>query len=187
MFELGSPPPANGSALILSGPPGVGKSTTAEILAARAPRAVHLESDAFFGFVRSGYTEPWKPESHKQNRLVMGIVAQAAAEYAAAGYHTIIDGIVIPGWFLEPMAERLREAECQVAYVVLRAPLATCTERARGRGSAPLADPSVIEQLWRSFADLGELEQNAIDLDGEDAVEAADRIERRMAGGLLTL
>lgn len=31
------------------------------------------------------------------------IVAGAASSYAAAGYFTVIDGIVIPGWFLEPL------------------------------------------------------------------------------------
>jgi ribosomal protein S18 acetylase RimI-like enzyme/predicted kinase len=179
--------PRERSVLIVTGPPGVGKSTTAEILAARSPRAVHLESDVFFGFVRSGYVAPWKPESHEQNRIVMGIVAHAAAEYAAAGYHTIVDGIVIPDWFLEPLADRLRAAGCQVAYAVLRASLSTCTERARERGREPLGDPTVIEQLWMSFADLGELERNAIDLDGEDAEEAANCIERRMASGLLAI
>ena len=175
------------TALILSGSPGVGKTTTAKILAERSPRSVHLEADAFFGFVRSGYIQPWKPESREQNRVVMGIVARAAAEYAAGGYHTIVDGIVIPGWYLEPLTEQLRGAGCRVAYVVLRTALATCKERARGRRREPLGDPGVVEQLWRTFADLGELERNAIDLDGEDAEEAADCIERRMAAGLLAI
>jgi hypothetical protein len=53
----------------------------------------------FFHFIRSGYVEPWKPESHEQNRIVMGIVANAAATYAAAGYFTIVDGIIIPPGF----------------------------------------------------------------------------------------
>ncbi|HSR93573.1 MAG TPA: AAA family ATPase [Solirubrobacterales bacterium] len=155
--------PASGKApiLIVTGPPGVGKTTTTAALAARSTRAVHLESDAFFRFIRSGYVEPWNPESHDQNRIVMGIVARAAAGYAAAGYGTIVDGIVIPGWFLEPLRDAFHDAGHRVACAVLRAPLSTCMARARDRKREPLADPSVIERLWRSFADLGELERNA--------------------------
>jgi hypothetical protein len=61
---------------------------------------VHIESDRFFHFIQAGHIEPWKPESHEQNTIVMRIVAQAAAGYADAGYFTIIDGIVLPSWFL---------------------------------------------------------------------------------------
>lgn len=109
--------------LIVTGPPGVGKTTTAEVLAGRSTRSVHLEADTFFRFIGSGYVEPWKPESHEQNQIVMRIIAEAAAGYAAAGYFTIIDGIVIPGWFLEPLSDALRNAGHPVAYAVLRAPL----------------------------------------------------------------
>ena len=44
--------------LILTGPPGVGKTTTAEVFARHSPHGVHLESDVFFNFIRSGYIEP---------------------------------------------------------------------------------------------------------------------------------
>jgi predicted kinase len=173
--------------LIVTGPPGVGKSTTAEILASRLPRAVHLESDAFFRFIRSGAVEPWKPESHEQNDLVMRLVAQAALGYAAAGYFTIVDGIVIPKWFLRPLRDAFHETGQQSAYAVLRAPLAVCSARARERERVPLAEPAVIEQLWQSFADLGELERHVIDLDGQSPEEAADLVTEHLAAGLLAL
>ncbi len=178
--------PAQSPVLILTGPPGVGKSTTAEILASRSPRAVHLESDAFFRFVRSGYVEPWKPESHEQNRVVMGIVAEAAAGYAAAGYETIVDGILIPGWFLEPLADALEGAGHAVACAVLRAPAPTCVARVQGREGVPL-ETGAVEQLCRSFADLGGYERNAIELDGEEPEEVADIVSRRLADGRLAI
>lgn len=175
------------SILVLTGPPGVGKSTTAEILAARSDRAVHLESDAFFRFIRSGHVEPWRPESHEQNELVMRLIAQAAAGYATAGYFTIVDGIVIPKWFLEPLRETFREAGHRVAYAVLRAPLSVCTARAQDRERVPLAEPEVIGQLWQSFAELGELERHVIDLDGQAPEETADLVAQRLTAGLLAL
>jgi adenylate kinase family enzyme len=45
--------------LILTGPPGAGKTTPAYKLATDHERAVHLESDLFFDFIRAGFVEPW--------------------------------------------------------------------------------------------------------------------------------
>ena len=173
--------------LILAGPPGVGKTTAADALAARSPLAVHLESDAFFRFIHSGYVPPWKPESHEQNRIVMRIVAGAASSYAAAGYFTVIDGIVIPGWFLEPLRDALFEAGQEVAYAVLRAPLSACVARAQARAREPLGEPEVVEQLWKSFGDLGEFEPNALDVRDLSPAGVADQLERKLQEGLLAI
>jgi predicted kinase len=173
--------------LIVTGPAGVGKSTAAEILTERSARGVHLESDLFFRFIRSGYVEPWKPESHEQNRTVMRIVAQTAVGYAAAGYSTIVDGIVIPGWFLEPLRDALHGAGHPVAYAVLRAPLSVCKARAQARGREPLGDPEVIERLWRDFADLGDLEPHAVEVGERSPEESADLLERLLEEGALTV
>ncbi len=181
------PGPSDAPILILTGPPGVGKTTTAEILTARWPRAVHLESDAFFRFVSSGYVEPWKPESQEQNSVVMDIVAGAAVGYAAAGYRTIVDGIVIPGWFLEPLRDRLHDGGHSVAYAVLRAPLAVCAARVQSREGLPPIDSGALAQLWESFSDLGELERHVLDVSYREPAAAAALLARSLADGQLTV
>lgn len=148
---------------------------------------MHLQADVFFDFVQSGFIEPWKPESREQNELVMGIVANTAAAYAAGGYLTIVDGIVISGWFLEPVRESLRRAEHSVAYAILRAPLADCGSRAGDRAAQPLSDPQVVERLWHDFEDLGALEQNAVDVGARTPDEAANLVTERLRDGSLML
>ena len=169
--------------VILTGPPGAGKSTTATILAERAEAGVHLESDVFFRFIRGGGIEPWKPESHEQNRIVMKIVGEAAAGYAGAGYFTVIDGIVLPRWFLVPLRDALKEAGHEVAYVVLRAPLETCARRVERREAVPLPEPVVVPNLWSQFEDLGEFEANTLDVGGKRPDGVADAVERLLAAG----
>jgi predicted kinase len=173
------------SVLIVTGPPGVGKTTAAALLAARSERAVHLESDAFFSFIRTGFVEPWKPESQEQNATVMRIVAEAAAGYASAGYRTIVDGIVIPGWFFEPLRDTLRDEGHAVSYAVLRAPLEVCLERVQAREGEPPIDAEAIEQLWRSFGGLGDLERHVLEVDGMAPERVSDELAERLSSGSL--
>lgn len=138
----------------------MGKTSTARILAERAARSVHLESDAFFSFIRAGHIEPWRPESREQNEVVVRIVAEAAAAYADAGYFTVVDG----------------------------EPLSVCVARVRAReGNPTLADADVIERLWRDFADLGGRERHAADLEGRNPEQAAGLLEQLLADGRLTI
>jgi predicted kinase len=159
----------------------------AAALVARFPRAVHLESDRFFSFIRTGHVEPWAPESNEQNRIVMGIVAEAAARYAAAGYFTVIDGIVIPGWFLEPVRDALHDAGHHVALAVLRAPLPVCLARVQEREGPPGIDSGAIEQIWRSFADVGALEKNVIDVGNAGTDEVLEVLARHLKDGHLLI
>ena len=115
----------------------------------------------------------------------MRIVAGAAAAYATAGYFTIVDGIVLPRYFFKPLRDALREPGRPVAYAVLRAPLDVCLARTAGRSWQPLAEPAVVERLWRGFADLGALERHAVDVDTESPEEAAGLLDARLRAGSL--
>lgn len=173
--------------LLLTGAPGSGKTTVARLLAERTERAVHLESDCFFHFIVSGYVEPWKPEAHRQNTAVMRIVGDVAVAYERAGYNTIIDGIILPGWFFEPLRDSIGGSGFEVAYAVLRPPLAVAVERAASRRSGRMSNAAVVEQLWNEFSDLGTLEHHAIEIPKrQTAEETADSVAQRLQAGALT-
>ena len=178
--------------LIVTGPPGAGKTTVAEILAGRHDRGVHVEADVFWRFIRSGHIEPWEAESHEQNATVIRGAVDAAIAYTEGGYFTVLDGIVGPRWFLEPVRARLAERGVTLDYAILRPRLEVALDRATGRrAEARHADalhaPAVIEQLYRGFTNLGEFEAHVIDSSNLSAAESAAEIESMRAAGRLRL
>jgi DNA polymerase III delta prime subunit len=80
-----------GEILILTGPPGSGKTATAQALA-RAPGSskVHLHSDDFWHFVKNGAIQPYLPKAHDQNTVVVDVLSRAAEGYARGGYDVAI-------------------------------------------------------------------------------------------------
>ena len=148
---------------------------------------MHVPADWFFEFVTGGYIEPWRPESHEQNEVVMAAVAAAADVYAKAGYFTIVEGIVIPRWFLEPLRSHLAGRGHEVAYAILRAPLELCRARVDERGGEPIGAPEVVENVWREFADIGEWERHVIEVGARDPEAVADELASRIESGELFL
>jgi len=153
------------SVLILTGPPGSGKSTVADLLARQAPMpAVHIHSDDFYDrFIKSGFVKPWLEEAHAQNVAVTGALVAAAFAYAKGGYWTIVDGIV-GSWFLEPYRAASRTSGIALDYVVLRpGDAATNIGRVQGRSEMGLKDAPVIRELFAQFSSLGPLESHVVD------------------------
>lgn len=115
----------------------------------------------------------------------MDLAARTARDYAKAGYTTILEGIVLPTWFLDPVRVTLAEAGRPVAYAVIRAPLVTCIERASSREWKPVDDSGVVEQVWQQFADLGDYESHALDVEALAPEAIADELADGLGGRLL--
>jgi hypothetical protein len=50
-----------------------------------------------------------------------------------------------------------------------------------------MSNPAVIEQLWHDFADLGDLEQHAIDNGSQTPAETAELVAELFRKGALTM
>jgi len=88
-----------GQVLVLTGPPGAGKSTVARALTAQLDQAVLVRGDDVLGCVVSGFVDPWLPDAHTQNRAALAATAATAREYAISGYPVVVD-TVLGHWHL---------------------------------------------------------------------------------------
>lgn len=129
--------------LIVSGPPGVGKTAVAGRLARQAAMGVHLETDAFFGFV-SRLLDPSTPAAGVQNETVVQAYCRAAVEYQQGGYQVYVDGVIGP-WLFPLIQPILRSFD----YVLLDVGLALAQARNRARAGVISAD--IVERMHAQF------------------------------------
>jgi gluconate kinase len=112
--------------------PGAGKSTIARALAARFPRAAHVEADRLQRMIVSGGRWPAShldAESERQLRLRLSNVCLLAGSFARGGFVAVVDEICIGRRF-----DDLRdEIEAPFHFVMLNPDLSTLAARNRGR------------------------------------------------------
>jgi predicted kinase len=173
-------PSEHGRLIVLTGPPGAGKTTVAATLAERYTPSVHLHADDFWRYVRGGAIPPYLPEAHEQNTVVMAALARAAAAYANGGYDVIVDGIIGP-WFIDHFSAAADLAAGHFHYLVLRPDEATTVQRAINRGPESLTAAEPITSMYAQFADLGAYERHVIDSTALDTAATVELVERAIA------
>lgn len=101
---------------IISGPAGVGKSTTAKTLVNRFSHSAYISGDLISHMHVKGRKNPW--ESKEETSLIWNNILSLTKNFLAFGNDVIIDYVTFPQeikWF----KENLSEFEVKLHYIVL--------------------------------------------------------------------
>ncbi|WP_059172202.1 AAA family ATPase [Bacillus sp. FJAT-27445] len=103
---------------IVSGPAGVGKSTTARMLAEQFNHSAYIEGDTVNHMVIGGYIPPW--ESEELQLLVWENLADLSINFVQAGKDVVIDYVAFPEDVRRFSEKVYKEVEnVEIHYVVL--------------------------------------------------------------------
>ena len=116
----------------LNGPPGVGKSTLARLLAADEPRALVLDADVVVAMIAG-----WRDDFWGTLPVARRLAAAMAAEHLGAGYDVFLPQLVTSEEEVAPYLSAAEHSKAAYVEVVLQADLATAVERFSARAAGP--------------------------------------------------
>lgn len=137
-----------GDLLIVSGPPGAGKSAIAAAVADRWEPSVLIEGDVFFGFLRRGAVPPWLPEADPQNLVVSAAAGACSGRFAAGPATVVYDGVIGP-WHLQHFLGHGGLVSCH--YAVVLPNVEECVERVRTRVGHGFVDEGATRHMHAQF------------------------------------
>lgn len=175
--------------IIVSGPPGAGKTSVALALCERFDRMIHVQVDWLREWVRAGYRHPWQAEEgdrQAEEQLRMAIANACAVARASIGfrYAVVIDDVVLA--YQAPLYhEALASASVAAHLVTLLPELETNLQRDAARGPDSIPDRvRVLNQRLREEAARGELPGAVLDTTRDaDAHVTADRVQEAVSLG----
>jgi energy-coupling factor transporter ATP-binding protein EcfA2 len=141
--------PHSGQIVIMSGPPGSGKTSVAKALIPLLPQPVAcIEGDRFWKFI----VKPDTRERHQNFRTLIRSMTAACIPFARSDFTVVLDFSIPPA-----MLDTLRTIvkEIPLHYVLLRPSVETCALRAAGRDAGKIADYETLRGFYTLFAGEG--------------------------------
>jgi len=167
--------------MVVTGPPGSGKSTVGERLAMHFDPSALVPGDDFFGFLRVGAIDPWLEDAAEQNEVVIESAAASVGRLARR-CEVVYEGVVGP-WFLPTFIRRAGVGS--VHYAVLLPPLEVCLERVQARTGHGFNDLDAAEHMWNDFQrSIVGLERHRVDALADPA-DVARTIAQDVTDGAL--
>lgn len=160
---------------VITGAMAAGKSTTAEALARRLPRSVHLRGDAFRKMIVNGAAQ-MGPELNEDGlaQLVLRqrLACDAARRYVEAGFSVVYQDIIL-GPMLAQVVEWLADLDPVVVVLAPRVDVLAERDRLRTKtGYSAEFQPSVLaEEISLRTPNIG-LRLDTSDMSTEQAVDA---------------
>lgn len=168
-----------GELVVVTGPPGAGKSSVSEQLADKFRPSALVAGDSFFAMIRQGYIVPWLPQARHQNSVIIE-AAGAAAGRLAEVCCVVYDGVLGP-WFLPTFLSATGLS--YLHYAILLPPLEVCLERVRHRVGHGFSDLPVTRDMYQQFDDAAVATRHLITEPDDDPARLAELIAENLDTG----
>ncbi len=175
--------------IILSGPPGSGKTSVSVALCERFDRMIHVQVDWLREWVRAGYRHPRQAEQGDRQaieQLRMGIANAAAVARTSIGYRyaVVIDDVVVAEQ-APHYREEFAALGVPVHLVTLLPNLETTLHRDATRGPDSIPDRvHILHERLSAEAARGNLPGAILDTSTDaDAWVTADRVQEVVSRG----